>query len=236
MQGGPASAKGGRFYASALRYHAAAPGSGEMTRKSLRQGSTRERIAAAAARIMAEDGIEDFALAKRKAVRQLGLQGRLALPGNDEIETQLRAYRSLYQAEEHPARVASLQRSALDAMRALERFRPYLTGPVLKGIAGPYAEIELQLFPENPKEVELFLLEQRIPYDTREAKRYSGDRERAVAVLALDWQGAPLKLSVFDSRDERLALKTSAAGRVTERAGLAEVSAIVARLDDSASA
>ncbi len=204
-----------------------------MTRKSLRQGSTRELIAAAAARIMAEDGIEDFALAKRKAVRQLGLQGRLALPGNDEIENQLRAYRSLYQADEHPARVASLQRIALDAMRALERFRPYLTGPVLKGIAGQYAEIELQLFPESPKEVELYLLDKGIAYDTREAKRYSGDRERAVAVLALDWQGARLKLSVFDSRDERLALKTSAAGRVTERAGLSEVSAIVAGLDDA---
>ena len=205
-----------------------------MTRKTTRQGSTREEIAAAAARIMAEDGIDDFALAKRKAVRRLGLQGRLALPGNDEIEAALRAYRSLYQAEEHPALVAELQRTALDAMRALEQFRPYLTGAVLKGIAGPYAEIELQLFPESPKEVELYLLEQRILFDTKEVTRYSGDRARAVAVFTMEWHGAPLKLSVFDPRDERLALKTSVAGRVAERAGLSEVSAIVTRLDDSA--
>ena len=34
-------------------------------------------------------------------------------------------------------------------MQALEQFSPYLTGPVLKGTAGPYAEIELQLFPES---------------------------------------------------------------------------------------
>jgi hypothetical protein len=185
---------------------------------------------------MAEDGIDDFALAKRKAVRRLGLQGRLALPGNDEIEDHLRTYRSLYQAEEHPVRVAELQRIALDAMLALEQFRPYLTGPVLKGTAGPYAQIELQLFPENPKEVELHLLDRRIRYDTHEVTRYSGDRARAVAVLALEWEGAPLKLSIFDSRDERLALKTSAAGRVAERAGLAEVGAIVAKLDDPAQA
>lgn len=203
-----------------------------MTRKTIRQRGTREEIAAAAARIMAEDGIDDFALAKRKALRQLGLQGRLALPGNDEIEAQLRAYRSLYQADEHPARVAWLQRTALNAMSSLEQFRPYLTGPVLKGTGGPYAEIELQLFPESPKEVELYLLERRIPFATREVTRFSGDRARAVAVFVLDWSGAPLKLSVFDARDERLALKTSVAGRVTERAGLAEVSAIVARLDD----
>ncbi|MGH8675353.1 MAG: hypothetical protein ACREVG_13690 [Burkholderiales bacterium] len=206
--------------------------SADSSRKGMRQGGMRERIAAAAARIMAEDGVDDFALAKRKALRQLGLQGRLALPGNDEIEAQLRAYRSLYQSEEHPARIAWLRRTALDAMRALERFRPYLTGPVLKGIAGPYAEIELQLFPESPKEVELFLLDRRIAYDTHEVKRYSGDRARAVAVLDLDWQGAPLKLSVFDPRDERLALKTSIAGRVSERAGLSEVSALAGTLDE----
>jgi hypothetical protein len=204
-----------------------------MTRKTIRQRGAREQIAAAAARIMAEDGIDDFALAKRKALRQLGLQGRLALPANDEIEEQLRAYRSLYQAIEHPVRVAWLQRTALDAMSALERFRPYLTGSVLKGIGGPYAEIELQLFPESTKEVELYLLDRQIPYDTREVTRFSGDRARAVAVLTLDWQGAPLRLSVFDARDERLALKTSAAGRVTERASLAEVGALVAKHDDA---
>ncbi len=207
--------------------------SSDSTRNGMRQGGTRERIAAAAARIMAEDGIDDFALAKRKAVRQLGLQGsRLALPGNDEIEAELRAYRSLYQAEEHPVRIETLRRMALDAMRALEQFRPYLTGPVLKGIAGPYAEIELQLFPESPKNVEIYLLDQRIAYETHEVTRYSGDRARAVAVLVLDWQGVPLKLSVFDPRDERLALKTSAAGRVAERAGLAEVASLVSTLDD----
>ena len=205
---------------------------GDPSRKNLRPGGTRERIAAAAARIMAEDGVDDFALAKRKAIRQLGLQGRMTLPGNDEIEAQLHAYRSLYQADEHPVRIASLMRAALDAMRALERFRPYLTGPVLKGTAGPYAEIDLQLFPESPKEVELYLLDHRIAYETHEVTRYSGDRARAVAVLALDWQGVPLKLSVFDPRDERLALKTTAAGRVAERAGLAEVASLVGALDD----
>ncbi len=43
-----------------------------MSRKSNRQTGMRARIAATAARIMAEDGIEDFALAKRKAARRLG--------------------------------------------------------------------------------------------------------------------------------------------------------------------
>lgn len=202
-------------------------------RNTNRQTDTRALIAAAAARIMAEDGIDDFALAKRKAAKQLGAAEGKGLPTNDEIEAELRAYRALYQADEHPELVAELLRVALDAMRALERFSPYLTGPVLKGLAGPYAEIELQLFPESNKELEMFLLDRNIAFTTREARRYSGDRARAASVFSLAWQGLPLKLSVLDPRDERTALKTSQAGRALERAGIREIEAILQKTTPS---
>ena len=198
-----------------------------MSRKSLRQNGTRARIAAAAARLMAEDGIDDFALAKRKAARQLGATDAQALPANDEIEAELRAYRDLYEPHEHAARIAELRQIALHAMEAFAGFSPYLTGPVLRGTASPYAAIELQLFPESPKDVEIFLLDRNVPYATHEARRYAGDRAHAVSVLSLEWQGAPLRLSVFDPRDERVALKSSQAGRVAERAGIAEVAALL---------
>lgn len=206
-----------------------------MSRKNTRQAGTRARsptgmrarIAAAAARLMAEDGIDDFALAKRKAARQLGATDAQALPANDEIEAELNAYRALYEPQEHAERIAELRGIALDAMRALEGFSPYLTGPVLKGTAGPYAGVELQLFPESPKDVEIYLLDRNIPYATQEGRRFSGDRAHAVSVLTLEWQGAPLRLSVFDPRDERIALKTSQAGKVMDRAGIAEVGALL---------
>jgi len=180
---------------------------------------------------MAEDGIDSFALAKRKAARQLGAPDTEALPRNEEVEEALHAYRALYQADEHPQRVAELRRLALDAMRAFEQFSPYLTGPVLKGTAGPYAEIELQLFPESPKDVEIYLLDRGISFATAEGRRFSGDRAHAVSVLSLLWQDTPLKLQVFDPRDERVALKSSQAGRVLDRAGIAEVGALL-RDDD----
>jgi hypothetical protein len=198
-----------------------------MPRRTNRQTDMRARIAAAAARIMAEDGVDDFALAKRKAARQLGASDTQSLPRNDEIEAELRAYRALYQAEDHPHLIDELRRVALDAMQALERFNPYLTGPVLSGIAGPYAQIDLQLFPDSAKDVEIFLLDRGIAFATQEARRYSGDRARAVSLISLEWQGVPLRLSVFDPRDERVALKTSQAGKVMERAGIAEVGAIL---------
>ena len=198
-----------------------------MPRRTNRQTDMRARIAAAAARIMAEDGIDDFALAKRKAAKQLGAADTHSLPRNDEIEAELRAYRALYQAEDHPHVIDELRRVALDAMQALEQFSPYLTGPVLSGIAGPFAEIDLQLFPDSAKEVEIFLLDRGITFTTHEGRRYSGDRARAVSLISLTWQGVPVRLSVFDPRDERVALKTSQAGRVMDRAGIAEVGAIL---------
>jgi len=203
-----------------------------MARKSNRQTAMRTRIAAAAARIMAEDGVDDFALAKRKAARQLGALDTQALPRNDEIEAELRAYRALYHADEHARVIEELRRVALKAMRALERFHPYLTGPVLKGTASPYAEIDLQLFPDSAKDVEIFLLDRGVSFATHEARRYSGDTAHPVGVINLAWDSVPMRLSVFDPRLERLALKTSAAGRVLERAGISEVSALLSSDSD----
>ena len=196
-------------------------------RQSGARGAMRVRIAAAAARIMAEEGIDNFALAKRKAARRLGAPDSEALPANEEVEAALREYLALYQAEAHPERINELRRIALQAMDALERFNPYLTGPVLAGLAGPYAEIDLQLFPESTKDVELYLLDLKLPYEASDERRYTGDRARAVAVISLEWQGVPLRLSVFDPRDERSALKTTPAGRVAARAGIAEVRMLV---------
>lgn len=188
----------------------------------------RAAIAAAAARIMAEGGVDNFALAKRKAARQLGATDKQSLPGNDEIEIELRTYLDLYQALEHPDRIRELRRIALSMMRELEAFSPYLTGTVLKGIAGPYSEIELQLFPDSDKDVEIFLLNRNIPFSSADGRRYSGDRSRTITVLELDWERTPVRLSVFDARDERITLKTTQVGKVMDRAGIAEVSALLA--------
>jgi hypothetical protein len=198
-----------------------------MGRHGKRQNGIRSHIAAAAARIMAEDGVDDFALAKRKAARQLGIDEGQGLPANHEIEAELQTYRAIYQADEHPERIRALREIALDAMCALERFNPYITGAVLRGIAGRYAEIELQLFPESTKDIELYLLDRGIPYGATHAKRYAGDRATAASVLSLEWSGVPLKLTVLDPRDERLALKTSIAGRVIDRAGIAQLSELL---------
>jgi hypothetical protein len=193
-----------------------------------KQQNMRTRIAAVAARIMAEDGVEDFATAKRKAARQLGAADTQSLPNNDEIETELRLYQSLYQGEEQRERLRYLRSQALAAMEQLADFKPYLTGPVLKGTAGRYADIDLQVFADSGKELEIYLLNRNIPYQTSELRHYSGDQLRAVSVLSLDWRGTPVRVAVYWPQDERRSVKTSPAGRPLERAGLDAVRALVA--------
>jgi hypothetical protein len=193
-----------------------------------RQSQMRARIAAAAARLMAEDGVDDFALAKRKAARQLGAADTQSLPANDEIEAELRAYQSLYQGEEQRERIHELRTVALEAMRSLASFNPYLAGPVLKGTAGRYADIDLQLFTDDLKAVELFLLNRNVVYAVSEQRHYCGDEPRAVPVLRLDWDGVPVNVAVYAAKDERAALKATAGGRPIERAGPGAVSALLA--------
>jgi hypothetical protein len=187
----------------------------------------RARIAAVAARLMAEDGVDNFALAKRKAARQLGAGDTESLPANEEVEAELRAYQSLYQGDEQRDRVRALREAALGAMRLLAAFRPYLSGPVLKGTDGRYADVDLQLLTDDLKAVELFLLNRNVPYDVSEVRHYCGDEVRAVPVLRDDWDDVPVNLAVYAAKDERAALKATPAGRPIERAGIAAVAALM---------
>jgi CRISPR/Cas system CMR subunit Cmr6 (Cas7 group RAMP superfamily) len=192
-----------------------------------KQSQMRARIATAAARLMAEDGIDDFALAKRKAARQLGASDTQSLPANEEVETELKAYQALYQGEEQRARIRELRAVALDAMRSLVAFNPYLAGAVLKGIAGRYADIDLQLFTDDQKAVEMFLVNRSLAYAVSEQRHYCGDEPRPVPVLTVEWRGVPLNLAVYAAKDERSSLKATPSGRPIERASLSTVSALV---------
>ncbi|MDR2240699.1 MAG: hypothetical protein LBE33_09675 [Zoogloeaceae bacterium] len=183
----------------------------------------RRNIAALAARLMAEDGIADYGLAKRKAARQLGAAETEALPNNAEIETELRAYQSIYQEDEQRGRLREMRCAAVEVMRLLEIFRPYLTGPVLDGTAGRYAEIELEAFPDSGKEVEIFLLNQGLRIEQNEPRR--GGPELPECVLTFDWNEISVRLSLFAPDAERAQKRRN--GRIAGRARLSAVESLL---------
>jgi hypothetical protein len=177
----------------------------------------RERIAQLAARLMAVDGIDDYALAKRKAARQAGAPDTRNLPNNDEVEHALRAYQQLYQADEQRDRLRHLRQRARDMMELLARFDPYLSGAVLSGSAGKYADIDLLLFTDSMKDVELFLMDRRIAYRSAERRIHIGEELRGVPKFSVSTEDADFDITVFAPRDLRSQIRSTPEGRPLER-------------------
>lgn len=163
-----------------------------------RRDLMREQLAHQAARLMAEDGISDYAYAKRKAARQLGAADTQHLPSNQEVDEALHSYRVLYQQESHPVILNQLRRDALDMMERLTAFNPYLTGSVLSGTAGAHSDINLMLFSDDAKAVLLFLLKNKIEFEDGEWRVKLNGREEFVPSYTLDGaSGAPIHLIVM---------------------------------------
>ena len=172
--------------------------------------SLRREIAAAAARFIADGGL-DYASAKRKAAQEVcgGHVPRGMLPDNDEVDDALREHLDLFD-EDHAARVQALRRTALSLMSQLQAFSPLVTGAAWKGVAAEHVPLHLQLFPDNPKEVDYWLLERGIDFEVDTIAHLHGRGE--ATVLGLIWEGTPVMLSLYDPDDRRGALREGARG------------------------
>lgn len=187
----------------------------------------RARVANLAARLMAVDGVADFATAKLKAARQAGLGEDDPLPDNQEIEEALRAYQDLFLQDEHPKQLRWLRGIAVDAMRLLAGFDPHLTGSVLIGTAGPDSDVNIQVFADDCKEIELLLINRGIRYRPEQRSFRRGDRKVAIPVLRIERDGAEVAIAVLAPNDLRIQ-RRGADGRPLERARLAQVEAMIA--------
>jgi hypothetical protein len=137
----------------------------------------RMALAQEAARIMSEQGIDDYGLAKRKAAERLGATDIAVLPKNTEIEAALAAHHRLFEGKKHSTALSALRRTALQAMQLLKNFQPRLVGPVLTGTASAHSEVNLHLFAEGPEPVALHLMERGIPHHIAERRlRYEPNR------------------------------------------------------------
>lgn len=179
-------------------------------------------IAATAARMVVEEGLE-YGPAKRRAVKQLGLNSRTALPDNQAVEEAVFEYIAIFCADTQPDELLALRRLAAQWMERLAEFRPHLSGAVWRGTATRLNDIHLQLYCDDPKSAEIALINQRLDYQVGSVP---GPRHQEVDRLSLSVPcpalGEPigLHLTILDRDDVRGALKPDASGR-TERGDLA---------------
>lgn len=183
-----------------------------------------EEIAATAARLVVEEGME-YGPAKRRAARTLGRASTRSaeLPGNDMVEDQVREYLAIFCAQTQPAELAELRAIAAVWMERLVEFRPHLTGAVWRGTATRQNNIHLELFCDDSKAAELALIDRRVDYDVGSRP---GPRHALIDVLSVAHTSAALgeritvHLSVLDHDDLRGGLKPDAGGR-SQRGDLA---------------
>ncbi len=218
------------------------------------RSSLQAQIAAMAARAIVEDG-EEPGRAKRKAAALLGASARVhgALPDNEQLRSALREYLRSVGGQTHRRWLRRQRQLALEWMHRLKRFEPHLVGPVLDASATKTAPVELELYADSAKDVEMALLDLGIAFRVDQA----GDHRRHVQQLigfvaesahdAADTsargrpetlRGTPILLTVND----RVALRSAASAHKgladpdlhpVERAGRANATMLRLLLDDT---
>ena len=181
-------------------------------------------VASTAARLIVEEGME-YGPAKRRAAKLLGRSSvrSVDLPGNDEVEDEVRSYIELFCADTQPGELLALRKVALLWMERLQDMRPHLTGAVWRGTATRLSSVHLQLYCDDSKQAELTLIDKRVDYDVG---TLSGPRGEPIDVLTVSsmspelGEAVTVHMSILDHDDVRGALKPDARGQ-SERGDLA---------------
>ena len=185
-------------------------------------------VAEEAARIMREQGVDDYLQAKRKAADRLGVTDASILPRNTEIEAALVAHQRLFGADRHEADLATMRRSALEAMRLMADFHPRLVGSVLTGTASSHSDINLHLFSDSAEAVSIRLEERGVPHEVLE-RRMRYERDRTVTYPALRFVAGRQVVDavVFPLDGIRQSPSSPVDGKPMRRASAAEVEALL---------
>ena len=188
----------------------------------------KQEIAQAAARLVVEEGLE-YGPAKRRAVKQLGLGARAALPDNDAIESAVHEYISIFCADTQPRELMALRHLALTWMERLEEFRPYLGGAVWHGTATRLSDIYIQLFCDDPKSAEIALIDKNVYYEARTVTGFNGEPVEALSFSSVSRELEEVigvHLLIYDHDHVRGALKPDSRGR-SPRGNAAAVRALL---------
>lgn len=179
--------------------------------------SATQEIAAVAARLVVETGLE-YGAAKSKAARQLSRHGgrRPELPSNEQVEDEVREFIELFCAETQPAELAALRGVAALWMARLASFRPHLSGAVWRGTATRQSSVHIDLYCDDSKSAEIALLDLGIQLDVNTldaAGPHPLDVLTLVTPCAALGEPVTVHLIVRDHDDLRGALKPDSRGR-----------------------
>lgn len=170
-------------------------------------------VAAAAAALVADEGME-YAAAKKKAARTLGHRGEL--PSNEQLEDAVREHLAIFHAETQPGELRALRELALQWMLRLAEFRPHLSGAAWRGTATRQSALLIDLYCDDPKAAEIGLLNLGISFDVATQDRPGREPLDVLSVAAPLRErsdSVTIHLLVRDLDELRGALQPDARGR-----------------------
>jgi hypothetical protein len=191
-----------------------------MTRRSASDSNrARQVLAQEAARIIVQQGVQDFRLAKTKAAERLGMSDRGSLPGNSEIEAAVAEHLQIFGRESHFDLLQIMRRAALSAMDILSAFSPRLVGPVLNGTAAASSAINLHVFSDTPELIAIHLGDSRLTYKPFERRLKSRrDQSETYAGFRFFQDDSSVEATVFPIDGMRQAPISPVDGKPMKRA------------------
>jgi len=177
----------------------------------LRVQRDRLRIAQTAARLIAEHGLTDWTLAKRKAARQLLLPDTAPLPSNEQIEVALAGHHALFGGNAHALALLAQRTEALAWMRRLAAWEPLLVGGVAAGWATEHSEARVELVADDPKAVEMALASAGVAYKALPPR----DSDDTAAQLRIDSPRVAVRLAILTPQQRRNRPRRSEEPRLT---------------------
>ncbi len=199
-------------------------------RNAPRSDNQRRLVAHEAARLMSEQGLDDYYLAKRKAAERLGLSDQASLPRNSEIEAALVERQRLFDAQTHTDRIRQYRDAARDALLFFSAFSPRVAGTVLSGAVAVGSDLEIHLFADTVEGVTLTLMDNEIPYRLVDRRmRVSGNGYERFPACRFLADEVPVLAIMFPVDGVRQAPLCPINGRPMQRADLRELDALISQ-------
>ena len=193
-----------------------------------------EQVAAAAAELVVEEGME-YGPAKHKAAQALGRRGGRTgeLPSDEQLEDAVREHIAIFHADTQPAELRALRELALVWMRRVAEFRPHLSGAAWRGTATRQSSLRIDLYCDDPKSAEILLLDKGVDFDVATLDRPGAEPLDVLTVASQvpalgEW--VTVHLLVRDLDELRGALKPDGRGQ-TWRGDTAALQRLLAQED-----
>lgn len=181
-------------------------------------------LAQEAARVICEDQVTDYRLAKQKAAERLGLGPRTAMPDNATVQQAVLEYQRLFGGSEYTEHLARLRRTALQAMKWLADFQPRLVGAAVSGAINATHHVQIHAFHEKAEALDIFLQDRGVPFEPGDRRyRYNNGQEHEIPMASFDADGIGVDVAIFPIDEQRRPPLNPADGLAYKRLDLAAV-------------